>query len=96
MGERDLEAIVHWIIDHAGSEAADRRLREIERAIGSLAQTPHKGSIRDDILPGLRSIPAGRKAVIAFTTDDTTREVCIQAVSYGGADWAVVSRSRRR
>ena len=94
--EQDLETIVGWIIDHAGSEAATQRLAEVEQTIVSLARTPHKGSIRDEIAPGLRAIPAGRKAVITFTVDDTAREIFIQAVSYGGADWAARSRSRSR
>lgn len=94
--ERDLEAIVQWIIEHAGSGAADERLGEIEQAIFGLAHMPHKGSVRDEIAPGLRAIPAGRKAVIAFTVDDTAQEVFIRAVSYGGADWVGRSRSRSR
>ena len=89
---RDLEAIAQWIIDHAGIEAADRRLTEIEESIAGLAHIPHKGSIRDEIAPGMRAIPAGRKAVVAFTVDDAAREVLIQAVTYGGADW--VGRSQ--
>ena len=91
---RDLDAIAHWIVEHAGADAADRRLAEIERTISSLARTPHKGSIRDEITPGLRAIPAGRQAVIAFTVDDEAGEVFIHAVTYGGADWAARIRSR--
>ena len=93
---QDLETIAQWIIDHAGSEAAGKRLAEIEQTIMSLARMPHKGSIRNEITPGLRAIPAGRKAVIAFTVDDTAEEVFIQAVSYGGADWMYRSRTRSR
>lgn len=39
----------------------------------------------------LRAIPAGRKAIIAFTVDDEAAEVLIYAVTYGGADWAMRS-----
>ena len=91
---RDLEAIAQWIIDFAGSEAAHRKLEEIEREIASLARMPHRGSVRDEIAPGLRAIPAGRRAVIAFTVDDYAKEVHIHCVTYSGADW--VSRSRGR
>ena len=91
---RDLEAIAQWIIEYAGSEVARRKLDEIEQEIASLARMPHKGSIRDEIAPGLRAIPAGSRAVIAFTVDDDTREVLIHCVTYSGADW--VSRSRGR
>ena len=46
--------------------------------------------------PGLRAIPAGRKAVIAFTVDDDAHEVHIHAVTYAGADWITRSKSRGR
>ena len=93
---RDLDTIAHWIIDYAGAEVAHRKLMEIEQTITDLAHMPHKGSIRDDIAPGLRAIPAARKAVVAFMVDDTATEVLIQAVTYGGADWVGRSRFRSR
>ena len=91
---RDLEAIARWIVDYAGSEAANRRLTEIEETIAALAPTPHKGTLRNEIAPGLRAIPAGKRAVIAFTVDDANEEVLVHVVSYSGADW--ISRSRAR
>lgn len=93
---RDLDAIALWILDYAGPEVAARKLVEIEAAIATLKETPHKGSLRDEIAPGLRAIPAGRKAVVAFTVDDDTAEVLIYAVTYGGADWAMRSSLRSR
>ncbi len=92
----DLEAIMRWLIGYAGPEAATRRLQEIDAAIASLAHLPHQGSRRDEIAPGLRAIPAGRKAVIAFTVDDAAREAYIHAVSYAGSDWMTRSRARPR
>jgi plasmid stabilization system protein ParE len=93
---RDLDAIALWILDHAGPDVAARKLAEIEDVIATLTHTPHKGSLRDDIAPGLRAIPAGRKAVVAFVVDDDAGEVLIHAVTYGGADWAMRSTSRRK
>ena len=40
----DLDAIARWIVEHAGPEAAERRLAEIEAVLASLRDTPHKGS----------------------------------------------------
>lgn len=93
---RDLDAIARWILDHAGPEIAARKLAEIEAAIATLRDTPHKGSLRDEIAPGLRAIPAGRKAVIAFVVDDDASEVLIYAVTYGGADWVLRTTQRRK
>jgi len=94
--ERDLDSIAYWIMDHAGDEIARRKLTEIEQTITNLAHVPHRGSVRDDIAPGLRAIPAARRAVIAFTVDDAAAEVVIQAVTYGGADWMGRIHSRAR
>ena len=92
---RDLDAIASAIIDYAGPGSAARKLGEIEAVIATLALTPHKGSIRDEIAPGLRAIPAGRKAVIAFVVDDEAKEVLIYAITYGGADWMSRTNARR-
>ena len=91
----DLAAIGRLIADYAGAEAADRRLSRIHETILTLAETPMKGSIRDDIAPDLRAIPAGRKAVIAFTVDEANREVLVHAISYAGSDWITRSRARK-
>lgn len=93
---RDLDANAHWIIDYAGPDAAVRKLSEIEAAIATLKTTPHKGSLRDDIAPGLRAIPAGKMAVVAFTVDDEAGEVLIYAINYGGADWIGRGSMRKR
>lgn len=90
----DLEAIATWILEFAGPDSAERKLDEIRQAIRGLSALPHKGTRRDDIAPGLRAIPAGRKAVIAFIVDDAAAEVLIYAVSYAGKDWAADFRGR--
>ena len=92
---RDLDAIAHWIIDFAGPEAAARKSAEIDAAIATLKTTPHRGSLRDEIAPGLRAIPAGRKAVIAFAVDDDAGEVPIYSITYGGTNWVWRSSARK-
>ena len=92
----DLDAIARWLVDYAGRDAAERRLAEIADAIAGLRTFPHKGSLRDEIAPGLRAIPAGRKAVVAVTVDDEAGEVFAHAVTYAGADWLARSRPRGR
>lgn len=93
---RGLDVIARWIIDYAGPDIAARKLAEIDAAIAALRETPHKGCLRPEIAPGLRAIPAGRKAVIAFVVDDEAAEVLIYAVTYGGADWAMRTTRRRK
>lgn len=90
----DIDWIAEWISDYAGASSAAVKMNEIEATIRSLALTPHKGSRRNEIAPGLRAIPAGRKGIVVFVVDDDLREVLIYAISYGGADWVRRSRAR--
>lgn len=83
----DLAAIAEMVAGYAGAQAAERRLQEIEAVVSSLAQTPLRGSLRDEIAPGLRAIPAGRKAVIAFSVDQARREVFVHVIGFAGSDW---------
>jgi len=66
----DLDWIAEWISDYAGASSATAKLDEIEATIRGLALTPHKVSRRDEIVPGLRAIPAGRKGIVVFVVDD--------------------------
>ncbi|WP_425101821.1 type II toxin-antitoxin system RelE/ParE family toxin [Tropicibacter sp. S64] len=84
---RDLRGIAQSMMPHAGPETTARILTQLRNAARSLSQTPHRGSLRNDILPGLRAIPAARRGVIAFTVDDDTREVFVHIIAYGGANW---------
>jgi plasmid stabilization system protein ParE len=93
---RHLDVIARWMLDYAGPEIAARKLAEIEAEIATPRDTPHKGSHRPEIAPGLRAIPAGRKAVIAFAVGDDTAEVLIFAVTYGGVDRVSRSKARSR
>ena len=70
--------------------------RKLEAAITTLKTTSNKGSLRDEIAPGIRAIPAARKAIVAFVVDDDAREVLIYAVTYGGADWIRRTGARSR
>lgn len=85
--EWDLFSIVDLIAEYACVEVAERKLKEIEQSIKNLAQTPHIGSIHNDLCPGLRAIPSARKGVITFTIDDELETVYIINITYAGADW---------
>lgn len=59
-----------------------------------LLDYPHIGTVRHDIHPGLRALPAGEKGVICFTVDDRAETVHIICVTYAGADWQARARGR--
>jgi toxin ParE1/3/4 len=84
----DLRGIARSILPHASKTITTRIVCELRDAARALRETPHRGSLRHEIVPGLRVIPAARRGVVAFTVDDATREVFVHIISYGGADWA--------
>lgn len=91
----DLHGIALSLLSHAGRASTTRILLTLRDTARSLAHTPHRGSLRDEILPGLRAIPAGRRGVIVFTVDDASREVHVHVIAYGGSDWVSRAPDRR-
>ena len=93
--EQDLLDIADLLVEFAGIEVAERKLAEIERTIRNLSTTPHIGSVRDDISPGLRAIPTARKGVVTFIVDDDEQAVFVVGIGYAGADWIARTLARR-
>lgn len=92
----DLLGIARSMLPHAGRTTTTRIVSELRDAARSLQDAPHRGSLRHEIIPGLRAIPAARRGVVAFTVDDTTRDVFVHIIVYGGADWVSRVPDRRR
>ena len=90
----DLAGITTLIGEYAGYALALIKIEAIEEALNGLSDFPKIGSTRDDILRGLRAIPAAEKAVLCFTVDDDSRTVFILCVSYAGSDWASKVKER--
>ena len=66
-------------------ERAVARIRGIHQAGLDIARAPHQGTLRTDILPGVRFVRRDR-AVFWFVADDTRETVRILAVFFGGQD----------
>jgi len=58
--------------------------------IVAIGNAPHGGRSRDDIMPGLRTVPFEHSAVIAYIVDDGL--VCIVNIFYGGRDYEALMR----
>lgn len=54
----DLIEIWRYYAEVASPEIADKLLREIDQAAGRLGEYPESGRIRDEVVPGLRSVLA--------------------------------------
>ncbi len=80
--EADLLAI--WIeIASARPRSADRMIDELDRACGRLARAPGSGRSRDELSPGLRSLPV-RRYVIFYRASAGRLEVA--RVLHGARD----------
>ena len=83
--EADLFELYRYIAERAGHIIAGRYIDRIEAACMALATSPARGTRRDDIHPGLRTIGFERRATIAFRI--VGREVVIVRIFYGGRDF---------
>ena len=92
--DRDLEAIFdHLVMTYQAlgdtiGDALDRaaaRVRTIEDDMEGLGRAPFRGTLREDLLPGLRQVTRNR-AVFYFLVDEAAGRVRILAVFFGGQD----------
>jgi toxin ParE1/3/4 len=59
LAETDLDEI-WWYIAQDNPDAADRLLDKIEESCRTLSQFPNMGLSREELHPGLRSLPVGK------------------------------------
>ncbi len=83
--EADLLALYEYIAGKAGETIAGNYINRIEAACLALANFPERGTRRDDILPGLRTVGFERRVTIAFRVLKTRVEIV--TVAYGGRDF---------
>lgn len=73
-----------YIAGDSGRQAAARYIDRIEAACVALERFPMRGTRRDNIRPGLRTIGFERRATIVFQV--LARDVLIVRILYGGRD----------
>ncbi len=80
--------IIEQYISNAGSPVtAAHYVDAIVNFCQSLATFPQRGTMRDDLMPGLRITNYRKNAVIAFLVDVDARTVSIVDVFYGGQNY---------
>lgn len=84
----DLLNLFDYIADEASPAVAGGYIERIEQACRSLVTFPERGSRRDDLAPGLRTLGFERRATIAFRV--TGNDVQIVRIFYGGQDFDAV------
>lgn len=83
--EDQLVALYSYIAAAASPDIAARYTEAIVNYCESLGTFPHRGTMRDDVRPGLRITNYRKRAVIAFDVD--AEQVSIVGVFYGGQDY---------
>jgi toxin ParE1/3/4 len=92
--DQDLERIFDHLIasyqalgDRAETslERAAARVRAIEDAMEALGRAPFQGTLRENLLPGLRQVTKDR-AVFYFSVDAAAEQVRVLAIFFGGQD----------
>ncbi len=71
--ERDLRGNSRFTRNHWGSGQRDQYLKRVSRAIVQLAQYPDLGQSRDEISPGLRTLPVVQHVIYYRVTEEAIR-----------------------
>ena len=87
----DLIALHQWVSVEADIPTADGYLSRIEERIAALADFPQRGSPRNDLLAGLRTLTFERRLLIAYNVDG--KVVTIQRVINAFRDLAPILRN---
>lgn len=81
----DLIAIYDWIADAADANIAMAYVERLEAWCLDFDLASERGSLRDEIRPGLRVVGFERRVTVAFMVDDD--RATILRFFYGGRDW---------
>lgn len=87
----DLIALHQWVSMEADIPTADGYLAGIEERIAALADFPNRGSPRDDLVAGLRTLTFERRILIAYNVD--RKVVTVQRVINAFRDLAPILQS---
>ena len=80
----DLDALFCYVAEQSSLEIAEGYLARIERACGSLASLPQRGTAVPGRVAGLRTMRFERRVTILFRVED--ERVDILRILYGGRD----------
>lgn len=88
----DLISLHQWVSAEADIPTADGYLARIEERMAALSNFPHRGSSRDDLLAGLRTLTFERRLLIAYNVEG--KVVTVQRVINALRDLGLVLDSQ--
>ena len=88
--KQQLGMLFDYIADAESSELAGQFTASIVTHCKLLQTFPCRGTMRDDVRPGLRITNYKKRVVIAFTVDEAEKTVFILGLFYGGQNYEAV------
>jgi plasmid stabilization system protein ParE len=88
--EAQLVALYFYISAAASPEIAAKYTEDIVRQCEDLATFPLRGTVREEIRPGLRTVGYKKRVTIAF--DVTESQVTVHGIFYGGQNFEIALR----
>lgn len=85
--EEQLAKLYRYIADEASPQIAKGYIDAIIGYCAGMKSFPYRGTLRNDVRPGLRITNYRGNAIIAFFVDDATMMVTIIGVFYGGQNY---------
>ena len=85
---QDLKDIYDYINSRAGRTIAENFTVELHQHCARLRHTPERGTRRDELRPGLRTMGYRKRATILFEVDNEHRRVVILGICYAGRNYA--------
>lgn len=87
----DLQSIYLIVLERSGNEMiATGFVQRIMARCRKIGDAPNGGRLRDELFPGLRTVPFERRAVIAYVIRE--HRVEITNIFYGGQDYEALYR----
>jgi toxin ParE1/3/4 len=90
--EQQLDHLFHVIARESGRKRAETFIGSIVTYCFGFDTFPHRGSLRDDIRPGVRIVGFRRRVSIAFTVEGNI--VSFLGIFYGGQDFEAALREK--
>ncbi|MCO5163637.1 MAG: type II toxin-antitoxin system RelE/ParE family toxin [Mesorhizobium sp.] len=88
----DLDQIFWYIVEASGNpRVAYAYTRRIQERCLRLADAPHGGRARNDLAPGLRTVPFERSAIICYVVEDDT--CWVTNIFHRGRDYEAILRA---
>jgi toxin ParE1/3/4 len=87
----DLASLIRFLVRNGASVRVARDyVGRIRRRCVAIGDAPFGGRPRDDLAPGLRTVPFEASAIILYTIEDD--QVLISNIFYGGRDYEALYR----